>query len=119
MNYLLRTLSVVLGAAVLWIPYYVWGVGSSNRMFDVGKFGFGIVVFSVTAIFGFVGLYVLQRVLLVGSALSIANFRLLLIVSTQLTAVLMIAIDSNWNWKAILAGMLVVAGAVVGAYAIE
>ncbi len=45
--------------------------------------------------------------------------RLLLILSTQLTAVLLIAVDSGWNWKAILAGLFVVTGAVLGAYAIE
>ena len=61
MNQLLRTLSVVLGAAVLWIPYYVWGVGSSNRMLDGGKYLLGILLFTVTAIFGFAGLYFLQR----------------------------------------------------------
>ena len=62
MNQLLRTLSVVLGAAVLWIPYYVWGVGSSNRMLDGGKYLLGILLFTVTAIFGFAAKYFNQYI---------------------------------------------------------
>lgn len=108
-----------MAAAILWLPYYTWGVGSSNRLFGTGKFVSGTLIFAITAIFGYIGLYFLQRGLLIDSSLSVANFRLLLILSTQLTAVLLIAIDSGWNWKAILAGIFVLTGAVLGAYAIE
>lgn len=119
MNQFLRTIFVVLATAILWLPYYVWGVGTGSKLLSQGRILLSGVIVSATVLIGFVGLHYLQRLAISGVAISTANFRLLLILSTQLTAVALIAIDSHFNWKAILAGLFVIVGAVIGAYALE
>ena len=119
MNQFLRTMFVVLATAILWLPYYVWGVGAGSRLLSQGRILLSGVIVCATVLIGFMGLHYLQRLAISEVVVSIANFRLLLILSTQLTAVALIAIDSHFNWKAILAGIFVVIGAVIGTYAIE
>jgi hypothetical protein len=119
MGQLIQTILVVLGTAVLWLPYYVWGVGMGSRLLSQNRFLLSSLIICMTVLIGFIGLYYLQRLVISDKALSTANFRLLLIVGTQLTAVTLIAIDSHFNWKAILAGLFVITGAVIGAYALE
>jgi hypothetical protein len=119
MNLVLRTMLVVLGTAVLWLPYYVWGVGTGSRLITQSRFLLSGLIVCGTLLIGFLGLHFLQRYVVSEETISKANFRLLLILSTQLTAVALIAIDSNFNWKAILAGLFVIVGAVIGAYALE
>jgi hypothetical protein len=119
MNQLIRTMLVVLPTAILWLPYYVLGVGTGNRLLSQGKILFSGFIVCITVLLGFYGLYYFQRFVISGKSMSTANFRLLLILSTQLTAVLLIAIDSHFNWKAIIAGLFVIIGAVIGAYALE
>ena len=60
-------------------------------------------------------LHYLQQFVIADRTISTANFRLLLILSTQLTAVFLIAIDSHFNLKALFGGLFVVIGAVIGA----
>jgi len=115
----MRTILVILTTAILWLPYYVWGVGTGNRLLSQNKILLGSFIVCVTVLIGFFGLHYLQRWVSSNRSISTANFRLLLILSTQLTAVTLIAIDSHFNWKAILAGLFVVVGAVIGTYAIE
>jgi hypothetical protein len=110
---------VVIATAILWLPYYVWGVGTGSRLLSQGRILLGSVIVCATVLIGFMGLHYLQRLAISAVMISTANFRLLLILSTQLTAVALIAIDSHFNWKAILAGIFVVIGAVFGTYAIE
>jgi hypothetical protein len=110
---------VVLATAILWLPYYVWGVGMGNRFLSQNRILFSSLIVCVTVLIGFIGLHYLQRLAILDESISTANFRLLLILSTQLTAVTLIAIDSHFNWKAIIAGLFVIVGAVIGTYAIE
>jgi hypothetical protein len=110
---------VILATAVLWLPYYVWGVGTGNILLSQGRFLQSGLLVCGTVLLGFFGLNYLQRIVISDRSMSTANFRLLLILSTQLTAVALIAIDSHFNWKAILAGLFVLIGAVIGTYAIE
>lgn len=119
MNQLMRTLPVILAGAILWLPYYIWGVGTGNRFLSQDRFLLSSLLICGTVLIGFIGLHFLQRFVISDSSISTANFRLLLILSTQLTAVALIAIDSHFNWKAILAGLFVVTGAIIGAYALE
>lgn len=119
MNQYLRILIVILVTALLWVPYYVWGVGTGSRLLSQGRILLSSLIVCTTVLIGFWGLHYLQGSVISDMAMSTANFRLLLILSTQLTAVLLIAIDSNFNWKAIMAGLFVVAGAIIGSYAIE
>jgi hypothetical protein len=119
MNQLSRTILVVLSTAILWLPYYVWGVGTGSKLLSQSRILLSGFIVCVTVSIGFFGLHYLQRFVISDRSMSTANFRLLLILSTQLTAVLLIAIDSHFNWKAILAGLFVLAGAGIGAYALE
>lgn len=119
MNQPIRTIIVILATAVLWLPYYIWGVGTGSRQLSQGRIAFSSLIVCGTVLIGFIGLHYLQRILISDGSMSTANFRLLLILSTQLTAVALIAIDSHFNWKAILAGLFVLIGAVIGTYAIE
>ena len=119
MNQFIRTIFVILAGAILWLPYYIWGVGTGNRFLSQGRILSSSLIICVTVLLGFIGLHYLQRFVILGKVLSTANFRLLLILSTQLTAVALIAIDSHFNWKAILAGLFVLTGAVIGTYAID
>lgn len=119
MNQLTRTIIVILAAAVLWLPYYIWGVGTGSRLLSQSRFVYSSLIVCGTVLLGFSGLHYLQRMVISDSSMSTANFRLLLILSTQLTAVALIAVDSHFNWKAILAGLFVLTGAVIGTYAIE
>jgi len=119
MNQSIRTIIVILTTAVLWMPYYVWGVGMGNRFLSQGRMLLSSLILCGTVLIGFIGLHYLQRLVILDTSMSTANFRLLLILGTQLTAVTLIAIDSHFNWKAILAGLFVLTGAVIGTYAIE
>lgn len=115
----MRTILVVLVTAILWLPYYIWGVGMGNKLLSQNKILFSSLIVCATVLLGFIGLHYLQRFVISDKSISNANLRLLLILSTQLTAVLLIAIDSHFNWKAIVAGIFVLSGAIIGAYAIE
>lgn len=119
MNQLARTLFVVMATAILWLPYYIWGVGMGNRLLSQNRILYSSLIVCATVLLGFIGLHYLQRYVISDGSISNANFRLLLILSTQLTAVVMITVDSHFNWKAIIAGLFVVTGAIIGAYAIE
>jgi hypothetical protein len=119
MNQFVRIVFVILAGAMLWLPYYVWGVGTGNRFLSQGRILISSLIICGTVLLGFIGLHYLQRFVILGRVLSTANFRLLLILSTQLTAVTLIAIDSNFNWRAIIAGLFVIIGAVIGTYALE
>jgi len=103
----------------LWLPYYVWGVRLGSKFLGRDDFLQGALIIAGTTLFGFIGLHLLQRFFITAESFSVANFRVLLIVSTQLMAVVLIAIDSKFNWLAITAGLIVILGAVIGAYAIE
>lgn len=115
----MKMVLLLLAAILLWLPYYVWGVGVGNRLLAQNRMLPAGVLITATVLLGFIGLHLLQRHLMPDTLAANANFRLLLIVSTQLTAVALIAIDSKFNWKAITAGLLVVAGAAVAARAID
>ena len=119
MNHTTRTIIVILATAILWLPYYAWGVGTGNKLLAQGRIVLSSLIVCATASLGLIGLYYLQHFLMFDRSMSTANFRLLLILSTQLTAITLIAIDSHFNWKAILAGFFVLIGAVIGTYAIE
>lgn len=116
---MIKTLMVIAASAVLWMPYYIWGVGVGNDLLSDGRIWPAALIVSVTVLFGFMGLFALKRYLIPQVGNSSANYRLLLILSTQVVAVVMIAIDSSFNLRAILAGVLVVIGAVVGTYALD
>lgn len=119
MNQFMRIMFVVLATAILWLPYYIWGVEMGNRFLSQNRILFSGLIVCVTVLFGFIGLHYLQRLVISVRSISTSNFRLLLILSTQLTAVVLIAVDSHFNWKAVLAGLFVVIGAIIGTYAIE
>lgn len=118
-NQFLRTMLVVLATAILWSPYYIWGVGTGNRLLSQGRILLSSLIVCGTVLIGFMGLHFLQHLVISEVTISLANFRLLLILSTQLTAVTLIAIDSHFKLKAILAGLFVIVGAVIGTYALE
>ena len=115
----LQTIFVVLATAILWLPYYVRGVGTGNKLLSQGKILLSGLIVCGTVLIGFIGLHYLQRLAMSDKSISTANFRLLLILSTQLIAVTLIAVDSHFNWKAILAGLFVLTGAITGTCAIE
>lgn len=115
----MKMLLLLVAAVLLWLPYYVWGVGLGNRLLAQNRMLPAGAIITATVLLGFIGLHLLQRHLMPDTLAASANFRLLLILSTQLTAVVLIAIDSAFNWKAIAAGLLVMAGAAVAVRAIE
>lgn len=114
----MRMVLLFVVTALLWLPYYVWGVGLGNQLLNARRFLAAAAIVSATVLVGFVGMHLVRTYLTPGMGTSNAGFRLILILGTQLTAVLLIAIDSNFNWLAILAGLLVIAGALLGSYAL-
>ena len=114
----MRSIIIFILAAALWAPYYTWGV-KSIALIESGKWLSAFLVIALTTIFGFVGLYLVQKFLFSDYNLSTANFRLILITSTQMMAVVLIAIDSKFNWFAIVAGLLIMAGAIIGSMALR
>jgi len=105
-------------ASVLWIPYYIYGVKYGVEFLQKGKWFTSSLIVTVTVLIGFIGLHLIQKYFL-PSDFSTATFRLLLILSTQIMAVVLIAVDSKFNWLAILAGLLVLSGAVIGSFAVK
>jgi len=82
------------------------------------KWVLGCMIVTITILIGFIGLHLVQKNLL-PSDFSIAKFKLLLILSTQMMAVILIAVDSKFNWLAIVAGLLVLSGAIIGSLAVK
>jgi hypothetical protein len=115
---MINILKLLLLASFLWIPYYVWGIREGNRLLESNRFVFGCTLIALTTLLGFVGLHLIQRFYISPDTFSVSNFRVLLIISTQFIAVSLIAIDSNFSLLSISAGLMVMAGAVMGAYAV-
>jgi hypothetical protein len=120
MSNLLRFIIAFTITTLLWAPYYIWGVAKGNDFLANNKFVSASFWVAGTLLLGFIGLHFIQRYLLSGgSTISTVNFRLMLILTTQAMAVLLIAWDSNFNWLAITAGVFVLIGAVLGSFAVS
>ena len=101
-------------AALVWIPYYVYGVPLAKNFASSSKFLLSATAIGLPTLLGFFGIFFLQNQLL-SNQMSVGGFRVMLICSTQLIAVATIAMDTRFNTLAIIGGLLVVVGAVLGA----
>ncbi|MCX4026841.1 hypothetical protein H0A36_25445 [Endozoicomonas sp. SM1973] len=103
-------LVVVVLAALIWSPHYLWGVPVGSQLMDQGKFLLAGSIITLTTLVGFFGMYLLQTTLNQQRFDQVADFRLLLILSSQSVAIILIAIDTNFNLTAIVSCIFVLVG---------